>query len=138
MRATSPQADLGTWAFSCRLSEPRSIPTGRWLLLCQAGPNRGQRGSCSWIHSPHALDVCPLGSVSTTTLKSPRDFLGSENARGQQEMLQTECSMRLHPPELGEKGGSGGRVQGVGASSPPELRFTFSHIFTGDLSRPKR
>lgn len=29
-----------------------------------------------WLHSPCALDVCPLGSVSSTTLKSPRDFSG--------------------------------------------------------------
>lgn len=75
--ATSQQADLGTWAFSCRLWEPRSVCTGWWLLLSQAGPHSGQHGSCSCLYSPCALDVCPLGSVSSSTLKRPRNFLGS-------------------------------------------------------------
>lgn len=70
-------AGLGTWAFSCRLWEPRSIHKGQWRLPARARPGKqGTAWFLFWLHSPCAR-VCPLGSVSSTTLKSPRDHLGA-------------------------------------------------------------
>lgn len=64
-------------------------------------------------------------------------FWGQLSASGQQEMLHTECSMRLQSLELGGKGGSGERVGGRG-KKPPQMRIMFSSSPQGDLSRPKK
>lgn len=112
---------LGTWAFSCRLWESRSIHKGRWRLLCQAGPNRGQHGSYSWLHSPCALGVCRLGSVSSTTLKSPRDYLGSTLCQRAAGGFRLNTP-RHSSPGAGREDGSGGKALGVRIRSPCPLK----------------
>lgn len=52
---------------------------------------------------PLCSGCLPAGFCWLHYSESPRDFLGQLYASGQQQMLLTECSMRLKPLELGER-----------------------------------
>lgn len=69
----------------------------------------------AWCLFLAALSLCsgclPAGLCQLHHSEEPQGFFWSQlYASGQQERLQTECSMRLQPLELGEKGGSGVRI----------------------------
>lgn len=83
-------------------------------VVAAAVPGWLKQGT-AWLLFLAALSLCsgclPAGLCQLHHPEEPQGFFWSQlYASGQQERLQTECSMRLQPLELGEKGGSGVRT----------------------------
>lgn len=98
-------------------------------MPCQTSPDRGQHGYRSWLRSP-ALDVCLLGSVSATTLRSPQGFsrvnslpVGSKKCF-KLNALETPSPWSWEPRAALE--GEGWGCGGGGSKKPTQIRITFS------------
>ena len=61
--------------FLLKALETEKWPHGAGAAAVPGWPKQGTAGSCPWLRSP-ALDVCLLGSVGSTTLKSLQGFSG--------------------------------------------------------------